>query len=1178
MSKRIWTKDQQNAITARGGGLLVSAAAGSGKTAVLVERVIRLVCDENNPCSLDRLLVVTFTKAAASEMRERIGKALETELAKHPNSAYLLRQQMLLPAAQICTMDSFCNTLVKTYFHEADVSPDFRILDDSERRAMEEETAQSCLQTLYDGNTPAFQMLSGLLLQGANDRRLEEAVLDLYRYAQAYPDAELWLKSIPDFYDAQTPPAKTVWGKMILKHVVIQAEDCVRLILKALQLLESEPPLADAYAPALQADLCFANAILDAARTPDWDKTKDLTESYTAEAFHRAPKGYTGNRVKDTVAALRKKVKSIFGKLQEVLPATEAENAEDMRALRPMVQVLTDTVLDFSKRLLQAKQEENAYDFSDISHMALKLLVEIQADGSFHRTPLADTLRAQYTEILLDEYQDTNEAQEMLFTALSDHEQNLFCVGDVKQSIYGFRLAMPEIFLRRRAASFDYNGVHFPARITLGNNFRSRKTVANGINRLFEQLMTDATCGVEYGDTERLYASADYDPADDAPIELHLLPSGANGSDQIPPEATHIAQCIQDLIDENTTVTGKDGSSRPMRYGDICILMRSLSGGEKYFEALEAAGIPAFYQKKGGFFAMREIRVMVSLLETLNNPFDDVPLCACLFSPIWGFTPDDLAEIKMSSRDEPFFRKMANMDSEKCRRFLNDYNELHALSTVLTPAALLRTIYETTGFMAIAGAMPGGDNRKLNLLLLLRYAESYAENGKNSLSGFLRYLKRLRENEANVEAATGVSEYADVVRIMTIHKSKGLEFPVVFLAKCGASFNAADRRKPLLIHPKMKLGLKIYDRDGRRSYPSVPYIAAKLGIATDAQAEELRVLYVALTRAREQLILVGSGNARTSTQSIASSAANAVLGENGVPTAFVQNANNYLSWICAAWMKHPDAEALRKLAEYGGEREGKSDFHLRIVLPQETAKEERAEEEIHTAAAVDPALLRKLKTKIEYTYPYLPLRACPAKVSASALNARDDAFSFFAEAHPAFLGKGGMTPAMRGTATHAFAQFCDFAAAKQDLESEIRRLTDAGKLTKEDCEVLDRAALTTFLNSPLLARIEHADFVCREQKFTVFLPAEEVTGMKDAALQNEKVLLQGVMDCVFGENGSVVLLDYKTDRVRTPEELIERYTTQLRVYAYAAKQLFETEVREAYLYSFALGKAILVNI
>ena len=1175
---RTWTPEQQNAISARGGGLLVSAAAGSGKTAVLVERVIRLVCDETAPCPLDRLLVVTFTKAAASEMRERIGKALEAELAKKPNSTYLLRQQMLLSSAQICTMDSFCSTLVKTYFHEADISPDFRILDDSERRAMEEETAQACLQTLYEDNSPAFQMLSGLLMQGANDRRLTDAVLDLYRYAQAYPDPEIWLQSIPSFYDEETLLAESIWGKRILESAAVRVRDCVRLLKKALQLLETEPPLFEAYAPALQSDLLFAQKLLDAVCTPDWDAAKRLTESYSADAFRRAPKGYTGNRTKEIVAALRKKVKNNFGKLQDLFPATETEHREDMRTLRPMVQVLIDTVLDFSARLLEAKRSENAYDFSDISHAALRLLVQRDTDGVVSRTPLAESLRTQYKEILLDEYQDTNEAQELLFTALSDNERNLFCVGDVKQSIYGFRLAMPEIFLRRRAASADYDGIHFPARITLGNNFRSRKTVANGINYLFEQLMTEETCGVEYGETERLYASAAYDSAEDAPVELHLLPESAGRADRISPEAAHIAQCIQTMIADKTPVSNENGGTRPVRYGDICILMRSLTGGEQYFDALEEAGIPAFYQKKGGFFAMREIRTMVSLLKALNNPYDDVPLCACLFSPIWGFTPDELAEIKMLSHDEPLFCKLSRADLDKCRRFLADYRELHALSTVLTPAALLRSIYETTGFQAIVGAMPGGENRKLNLQLLLRYAESYAEIGNNSLSGFLRYLNRLQDNEANVEAATGVSEYADVVRIMTIHKSKGLEFPVVFLAKCGAAFNASDQRKPLLIHPKMKLGLKIYDPNRRRSFPSVPYVAAKLGIQADAQAEELRVLYVALTRAKERLILVGSGNGQTGTTRIAQKAAEDVLGETSVSTAYVQSMNNYLSWICAAYMKHPDAQALRILADYTGEKEAKTEFRLRVVVPQETAQKEPSVETVPIYAKADPMLMQTIKERIEYIYPFLPLHACPAKISASALNARDDVFSFFAEARPAFLGKGGMTPAMRGTATHTFAQYCDFAAAKQDLEAEIRRLCQIGKLTQEACEVLDRAALTAFLHSPLLTRMEKADFVCREQKFTVFLPAKEAIEKDDPAFENEQVLLQGVIDCAFGENGDIVLVDYKTDRVRVPEELAARYKTQLSVYAYAAKQIFEAEVREAYLYSFTLGQAIRVNI
>ncbi len=1174
MSVRTWTPEQNNAITARGGALLVSAAAGSGKTAVLVERVIRMVCDMQNPCPLDRLLIVTFTKAAAAEMRERIGKALRAELQKDPTNSYLLRQQMLLPSAEICTMDSFCNALVKRYFHALDISPDFRILEDSERRALEEETVSACIGTLYEENSTVFRQLSDLFLLGSSDRCLKDTVLELYRYAQAYPFPERWLSEIPSFYQANQTVAESPWGKVILSYIADQLRENIRVLQKALQLLSDEQKLYDVYAPAIENDLSYNQSVFTAVQAGAWDSVKSQIESYVPERMKPAPREYRDSDLKATVSAIRNKAKKGLQALPKVMPATEAEFRDDALYLQPIVTLLTKTVCDFSTRLKAAKRDANAFDFNDISHMALQLLVREDADGGIVKTEIAEALSEKYREILLDEYQDTNEAQDMLFSAISKNETNLFTVGDVKQSIYGFRLAMPEIFVRRRAAYADFDGVTYPARITLGRNFRSRKTVAEGINCIFGQLMTETLGGVDYNGTERLVPAAGYTAEEDPPIELHLLKETADGASS---EPDYIAQRIRDLVDSKALVTDKNGEKRPVRYGDICILMRSLTNGEKYRTALERAGIPAFYQKKGGFFSVTEIRVMTSLLQILNNPLLDVPLCACLISPIWGFTPDELAEIQMETRGEGLFQKLRASKLPKCRAFLADYLDLRRLSTVQPPADLLRTIYEKTGYAAIVGAMPGGENRKLNLLLLQHYAESYAENGQMGLSGFLRYLEKLQNNESNVEAATGVSEYADVVRIMTIHKSKGLEFPVVILAKCAAGFNRQDQTGRMLIHPAMKLGFKVFDAQNRRTYPSVPYVGTQLAIAADAQAEELRVLYVALTRAKERLILVGCGNGTRKAERIVENAALAVLGEERVPTVFVRDAPSYMHWLVAALIKHPQSEALRKIAAVGERQSTVGGFSLQVVLPENAQQEMRAETETEELSA-DPALLQMIDAHVRYRYRDLPLAACPAKVAASALNECEHHLDFFAEARPAFLGKGGLTPAMRGTVTHRFAELCDFAAAKADLEGEIQRLCAQGNFTEEEAQALDRTALSAFFRSDLFHRMQHADRLYREQKFTVFFPATEVQPDLDAAYSEEQIMVQGIIDCAFLENGRLIVADYKTDRIQDAAVLAERYKRQLAIYKRAAEALFQTEVTETLLYSFYLKKEIPVNI
>lgn len=1176
MAKRIWTPDQKNAIEARGGSVLVSAAAGSGKTAVLVERVIQMVCDSEHPVSLDRLLIVTFTKAAAAEMRERIGKALDDCLAIDPENQYLLRQQMLLPTAEICTMDSFCNALVKRHFHSLSISPDFRILDDSERRALEEEAVGECVAELYAAGGAVFENLVDLFVLGSSDTALKETVLKLYQYAQAYPFPEAWLSAIPEKYDPEIPAGETLWGQTIYTDIAEQLHENIRVLQNALHMLEDEPELAEKYIAAFTSDLQYNQQTLEVLHTADWDRIKTQIEGYVPQRLGTAPQKYRDTGLKATVTAMRSKAKESLQGLSDLLPATADEHKQDMQYLQPIVQMLCDAVRLFSQKLSERKLQENAFDFNDISHMALSLLVKREEDGTVSRTALAAELSEKYEEILLDEYQDTNEAQDMLFSALSHDEQNLFTVGDVKQSIYSFRLAMPEIFMRRRRKATDYDGETYPARITLSKNFRSRKNVADGINALFEPLMTEETCGIDYAGGERLNPAADYDAAEDGSVELHLLPKiTQNGLD----ECTYIAAHVKKLLQSHMPVTDKNGTRRAVRPRDICILMRSLKDANRYVEALEAVGVPAFYQKKGGFFSMREVRVAVSLLEILNNPLSDVPLCACLLSPVWGFTPDELAEINLQSKETALFRRLCASENPKCRAFLEDYEMLKRLSTVQTPAALIRSMYAYTGLEAIVSAMDGGENRKLNLLLLLRYAEEYGEIGKNSLSGFLRYLKKLQENEEKIEAATGVSEYADVVRIMTIHKSKGLEFPVVILAKCASPFNKQDQRKKMLIHQKLFLGLKIHDRENSRTFPSVPYVGTKLAMDAAMQAEELRVLYVALTRAKEKLILVGASGGNRSVEGIVKKAGLAVLGETGVPSVYVREALCYLDWIAASFMKHPQAAVLRETAGVGLRESTVGDFNLEIVVPKETetaAPGTAMEKE--EPASVDPVLFEELDRRLQFQYSAMPLAVCPGKVSASALNEAEHGFTYFAAATPSFLGKSGLTPAERGTATHRFAEVCDFKHAQTDLEAEIARLCDAGLLRAEECDVLDRRLLLDFLHSDLLSRMTSAKALYREQKFTVLFPANAVVQSLGTDFSNEEITVQGVIDCAFLENDEIVIVDYKTDRVKTEEELANRYKKQLSVYKRAAEELFGKPVKETLLYAFALGKTICVNI
>lgn len=1176
MSARSWTAQQQQAISARGGSVLVSAAAGSGKTAVLVERVIQMVCDSSHPVSLDRLLIVTFTKAAAAEMRERIGSALAKKLAAEPENTALLHQQMLLPSAQICTIDSFCSALVKQNFHALQILPDFRVLDGSEAAALEAECVQAVLADIYADAPPAFADLSALFVRGASDAALQDVILQLYARSRAYPFPTRWLQTIPQAYAPDLPPAETVWGQAVFADLADRLQYASALLRQAQSILLQEPELASSYLPAVSSDLSHCDMLSAALDKKDWDAVQQLCDSYKPAGLKAAPKKYADSPVKEQVRHLREKGKDILKKLSGALPVNTQEHCADMQFLQPVIQLLCDMVTDFSQRLSAAKLAENAFDFSDISHMALQLLVAADEDGNICRTALAETLSDSYDEILLDEYQDTDAAQDMLFSALSKNEENLFTVGDVKQSIYGFRLAMPEIFLNRRARYADFDGKTYPARITLDKNFRSRKTVAQGINYLFSQVMTTQSCGIDYDNGEELVFAAPYAAAKDPCVELHCLDAHSAEQDATGVQAQHIAETVRALLESGMPVTRKNGTQSPVQAGDICILMRSLTDSESYLTALEALGIPAFCQKKGGFFCMTEIRTMVSLLEALNNPLLDVPLCACLLSPIWGFTPDELAEIRLQSDEPVLFRKLCAVQSPKCSAFLRDYACLRRQSTIQTPAALLRTVYAQTDYLSVVGVMPGGETRRLNLLLLLQYAESYGQNGKNSLSGFLRYLSKMQENERNVESAVGVSENADVVRLMTIHKSKGLEFPVVILANCGKQFNTNDRKQRLLLHNQALLGLKVYDRKNARTLMSLPYCGAQKAIARSETAEEMRVLYVALTRAREKLILVGTTGRASLEKQLQNAALRSGCGET-MPAAAVAEANSYMDWLLPAFLRHPDARALRdEIALPVPERQ--ADFSLQVITEAKSPMQRQALDSAEVQAAPDDALLSELRARVEYQYPAWALSSCPAKVSASGLNAAETNFQYFAQAVPAFLEKGGLTPAQRGTATHRFAEVCDFQAASADLETEIKRLCAAGILTAETADALDQTALKAFFHSALFQRLLRAERVYREQKFTMFLPASEVAGGEHAALLQEEVLVQGVIDCAFVENEKIVVLDYKTDRVREAQTLAKRYQKQLSVYKRAAESIFGMPVSETLLYSFPLEKTISLEI
>lgn len=1167
MAKRNWTKDQQNAIDARGGTILVSAAAGSGKTAVLVERVTQRIIDRENPCDVDKILMVTFTRAAAAEMRERISTSLTSILEQDPTNSHIRRQLMLLPQSKICTIDSFCNDLVRENFHRLGISPDYKILDNSEQEVLQSEAVSEVLEELYGEGSPAFDELLDLFMKGRSDEQLGNAICQIYKFTGAYPFPEEWLNNARSLYSAESGKSE-LWMQIILEYVRSSCVYAERILESALSILSTAPPLEEKYAPSIISGLNGISEIYDFAVSEDWDGAMNAVKAFKFTALGRVPKEYSGSYEQTAVKSRRETVSKLVKKLNDVFCATSEENKEDLEALQPVAQKLFDAVERFGVIYNEKKAERNTLEFSDIEHLALKLLIEKDKGGKICRTDLAEEISNSYVEILLDEYQDTNEAQDSLFWAISKNESNLFMVGDVKQSIYRFRQAMPEIFLTKRKGMPLYDGKTYPACINLDRNFRSRAGVAGMVNFVFRQLMSEQLGEMEYTAQEELVPAAQYPPSPTPDVELHLV-LGDGDTDITVSEARHVAATIRRLMDEGTTVPA-GGTERPLEYRDICILLRSTKDiADKYVEELSANGIPAWTETKGGFFGVTEIRVMLSLLRVIDNPIQDVPLLSVMMSPIYGFTPDETSKIRMKDRKLPLYSCVVNSaldGDERCQSFIDSIAKLRRLSATLPSDELIRRIYEETSYPAIVGVMSDSGRRRANLRLLLNYAAKYEAAGYKGLSGLIHYIDKLEQRRADLATASDLSEAADVVRVMSIHKSKGLEFPVCIIGNCSKKFNEMSRRGDMILQSGIGVGLKRRDVETMRRFTTLPHTAAKLALEREELSEELRVLYVAMTRAREKLILIV--NEKKDFPKRLEKLSAGITEELKVDPFFVRTCTSYGDWLLTSALRHPDAKILRDEAGMEDVKLLESDFKLRIE--QNTADENAVYNDIEETESESAEFLNEISERLGYKYPYEELSSIVSKRAASDAPEREIDEEYFASSRPSFMEEGGLTAAQRGTALHKFLQFSDYKSAANNPRAERDRLVSKGFLTEQEGKSLDFTRVKSFFTSDLGKQILSVENVWREYKFAKLVPASRYAPDIEKA-ENEEVLIQGIADCIFEHDGKLVIVDYKTDRVETPEELVSRYKHQMEVYCEALSECLGMAVEKTVLYSFSLG-------
>ena len=1165
MTAMKWTDDQQKAIDGRGGTLLVSAAAGSGKTAVLVERVIRRICDAENPCGIENLLIVTFTNAAAAQMREKIQAAIAKKIAENPADRQLRRQQLMLPCANICTIDSFCISLVRENFHALGIAPDFGLLDEGKLGILRGKAVNSVVDGLYENPSDSFLKLCELISDTRDDKKLVEAILKLYSLSRAYPFPERWLRSLAEEFENPCAPEESPWGRIIINYAIELVCSCVSDAEHCISLLAAEPELEAKYRPAFESDRAELERLLDSLSGDGWD---DIIKACAETAFVKmngAPRGYE-SAVKEICKSTRDEYKKRIGSLSKIMCVGAGEHREDIKTLAPIIRELVNAVLKFDEEFSALKAEENGADFSDTLHLALKLLVE-PTDGGYNRTPLALALSENYAEILVDEYQDVNKAQDMIFSAVSRSENNLFMVGDVKQSIYRFRQAMPEIFLQRRNGLSEYSEGNYPAKVTLGKNFRSRSGVTETVNFIFSALMSRDAGGLDYDKNEYLEAAAPYPEHNEADAQVCLIE--AEKDDFLAAQARYAADYIESAVASGMTFTS-GGEQKKAAYGDFCILLRSVKNSSAPFVAeFNARGIPVSCEAESGFLSSPEIMFMTSLLKIIDNPADDIPLTAVMLSPAFGFEPDELARMRADLRKGSVYQCLtfaADNGNRKAADFLERIRAMRHIAVTVGAGELVRRLIEETGCGAIVGAMKDSERRRKNLNGFIDLANKYESVGQKGISGFIRYIDGITENGGDAAQGSSESDSADCVKIMTIHKSKGLEFPVCFIGACEKKYGDFFLKEDLLIAAESGIGIRACK--GAAKYDTLPRIAAVIETKRAEHSEELRVLYVALTRAKEKLIMLASSQDWSKELS---KIAAGIREEKLINPFTVVNFHSYAECILSALIRHPDAHTLRNAAGISASVALPCAAKLETQIIAATAPREEQEEPAQ--ALPDAATVEEIKKRAAYVYPYSALDGIVAKRIASKLDDEEIGGEYFASRRPAFVGKDRLTPAQRGTATHRFMQYADYKKAKENVGAELERLVEQGMLTEEESRVVDKKAVSDFFSGSLAKRIMNAERVYKEYAFTAAVPlAEMEPSVPESEARGESIIIEGVADCAFVEGGELVIVDFKTDKASSAEELADKYKEQLSVYRRCLAEVIGLPVKQTVIYSFKLGE------
>ena len=1185
-----WTNEQLSAITQKGNNILVAAAAGSGKTTVLVERIIRKIINDN--VDIDKILVVTFTNAAASEMRERILTALYKQIDEDPLNKRLRKQIVLLNKASICTIDAFCLDIIRNNFFEIGASSNFRIADNTELELLKQEAIEETFEELYLENDDEFNKLIELYAGYKDDENLKNIILKIHNYIQSAPFPEDWLEEQIEKFNMSNIEdfSQTEWGKIILKNFRDE-------VLNSIQILESSKHQLDMITELSKFSLVVADDINQLKfLEQNWDNWERAHEIANNLKFKTWPtdKKVVSNLKEETKKARDNVKKRISKAVSQTFIYNTEEAVEDINAMYPILKKIKDVTLKFMEKFSEKKSNKNIMDFSDIEHYALKILLKKDENGIYQKTEVAKKYEEKFNEIAIDEYQDSNLVQEYILTSISN-EKNIFMVGDVKQSIYRFRQAKPELFLDKYQ-KYGLEPNEYGQKIKLFKNFRSRENILDTTNLIFSDIMSADFGEIEYDESEYLNLGATYEePTENVEFagktELDIIDlkkeenedgeeiEEDNSSELLEKteiEAKFVANRIQKLIKSKYQVYDRKTGYRDITYKDIVILLRATSNTANVFEKeLLNLNIPVFSDQAENYLESIEIRTITSLLKIIDNPYRDIPLVTVMRSIIGDFTDNELIEIRLTQNEGYFYDSLKEAKAspkidgklkEKVINFLDKLNKWREEERYLPLNEFIQKIYEETDYYNYVRLMPNGQVRKANLKMLLDRAKDYEKISFKGLFNFIRYLEKVKSSNSDLSSAKVIGENENVVRIMSIHKSKGLEFPVAIISRTDKKFNQKDLNESILLHQDIGFGMQYINYDRKIEYTTATKEAIKIKTKEESIAEEMRILYVALTRAKEKLIITGVENDFTKSIEQKKELLEIYEKENDkINHLVLKKYLSYIEWIELVYLNHQDIEnqiTLNKIAK-------------KDVLKAEENQEEQEKRNIELPEKID---YEKINEILNWQYKYKEMTNIQSKMSVTKikeLKNNETQKQQHIEIKPKFmLDKTKVSSAERGTIIHLILQKLDFTKeySKEELAQFVNNLCTKNIITQIQKDSIDIEKIYQIINTQFIKNLKNAKEIKKETPFYTYINTKEIYNTQNS----ENILVQGIIDLYYiNQQNEVILVDYKTDYVEgSGEELIDKYKVQLEIYKKALEESLKEKVKHVYIYSIYLNKEI----